>query len=105
MNMQGFIGFAKNLHLHHLRKGWNKYRPMTRRRAEKIRSYVPTCPETDEIYIMCHCGNRMGGTFLSGKPFEFHCLNCERVWTGKLKLAPGPYRLTATEIIKRRKYG
>ncbi len=79
-----------------------KLRPMTRRRAEKIRAYVPTYPDTDEIYIMCHCGNRVGGTLLSGKPFEFHCINCERVWTGKLKLLPGTYIMTATEIIKRR---
>ena len=85
----------------HLRA--QKLRPMTRRRAEEIRSYVPTCPDYDELYIMCRCGNRMGGTILRGKPFELHCLNCERVWTGTIE-ASGP-QITASEIIKRRKYG
>lgn len=42
-------------------------------------------PKYDEIWVVCRCGQKIGGTILRDQPFEFNCLHCRHTWTGTLK--------------------
>lgn len=39
----------------------------------------------DEIWIICRCSLKIGGTILRGEEFEFTCIRCGRTWSGNLK--------------------
>ena|SRR3990167_4630327 len=42
-------------------------------------------PKYDNLWITCHCGNKIGGTVIRDKHFSFTCLTCGFKWAGQLE--------------------
>lgn len=40
-------------------------------------------PETDEKWIDCHCGYKIGGTYSIKEGYDFTCLHCWTKYTSK----------------------
>ena len=39
-------------------------------------------PKYADLWVTCHCGNRIGGTVILDRSFSFTCLTCGFKWTG-----------------------